>query len=95
VIYQVLYVGKEYILRRAEVTVLKTKEGSVSIEYRGKALTAAPYHNMQSKAEEVSSKELISTLIERKRYKTRPGRHHPWKRGRRGFSRRAPLVSCY
>ena len=96
VIYQVLAIGKEYTLRRAEVTVLKTKNGAVSIEYRGKTLTAVPYHKMQAKAEEVSSKELLATLIERKKYKSRPGRHHPWKRGRRGFSKRGrpPLVSC-
>jgi DNA-binding Lrp family transcriptional regulator len=96
VIYQVLAVGKEYTLRKAEVTVLKTKDGSVSIEYRGKTLTAVPYHKIQARTEEVSSKELLASLVERKKGKFRPGRHHPWKQGHRGFSRKAPpLASCY
>lgn len=95
VIYQVLAAGKEYTLRRAEVTVLKTTNGSVVIECRGKILTVVPYHKIQARAEEVSSKELLATLAARKEYKPRPGRDHPWKRGPRGFSRRPPaFASC-
>lgn len=95
VIYQVLACGKEYTLRQVEVDVLQTKAGKVSIEYRGKPLTAVPYHKMQARAEEVNAKELLVVLREKKEYKTRPGRFHPWKRGPR-FSRRArPLASCF
>lgn len=93
VIYQVLAPGIEYTLRKAKVIVLEIKNGDVSIEYRGKPLTAVPHHKMQARAMEVSSKELLATLMERKKCKYRPGRHHPWKRGSRGFSsKEAPLA---
>jgi len=97
VIYQVIADRREYMLRKAEVMVLKTKDGTVSIEHRGKRLTAVPYHKMQARAEEVSAKELMEKLAEKgTQNKYRPGRRHPWKRGRRGFSKRASeLVCCY
>jgi hypothetical protein len=86
VIYQVIADRREYTLRKAEVMVLKTRDGTVSIEHRGKALIAVPYHQMQAKAEIVSAKELIDALkVKTLRY--RPSRKHPWKHGRRGFSR--------
>jgi hypothetical protein len=95
VIYQVIADRREYTLRKAEVMVLKTKDGMVSIEHRGKPLTAVPYHQMQARAEEVSAKELMVKLAEKRTYNQyRPSRHHPWKRGRRGFSKRALELTC-
>ena len=92
--YQIIAERKEYMFRKAEVMVLETQDGKISIEYRGRPLTAVAYHTMQARAEEVSAKELISALAERKpRYK--PGRTHPWKRRGRGLSQRAPdLAFC-
>lgn len=76
--------------------VLESKNGAVTIEYQGKVLTAVLYHQMQARTEEVSSKELLTKLVEKPRYTPKPGRYHPWKRGRRGFSKRTPiLTSCY
>ena len=92
VTYQVIADRREYILRKAEVMVLETKEGEVSIEYREKPLIATPYHKMQARAEVVSAKELMSLWTEKKR--PRPGRNHPWKRGPRGFSKRASDLAC-
>ncbi len=93
VIYQVIAPCHEYILRNAEVTVLETKDGVVSIEYRGKQLTAVPHHKMQAQTEVVSAKELIVKLAERKeRCRYRPSRRHPWKRGPRGFSNKHKLA---
>jgi hypothetical protein len=91
VIYQVLADRREYALRKAEVTILESKEGNVSIECRGKPVTAVPYHKMQARAEVVSAKELVSVVVEKGRPK--PSRKHPWKRGPRGFSRKAPDLS--
>lgn len=94
VIYQIFADKREYILRKAEVTVLEARDGKVVIEYRGKPLIATPYHKMQARAEVVSSKEILSTLIERKVRK--PGKKHPWKSGPRGFSKRpGELAECY
>ena len=93
VIYQVIVPEQvEYTLRKAEVMVVETKDGKVSIECRGKTLTAVPYHEMQAQAPEVSSKELLAKLMETKieqnRPRHKPSRRHPWKCGRRGFSKR-------
>ena len=88
VIYQVFADKKEYTLRKAKVTVLEARDGSITIECRGKALTTQPYHKMQARTEEVSGKELLTKLadIAEAKAKYKPSRKHPWKRGRRGFS---------
>jgi hypothetical protein len=88
VIYQVLADRREYTLRKAEVTILEARDGNITIEHRGKPLTAVPHHKMQARTEEVSSKELMAKLAEKaaSRKKYRPGRKHPWKSGRKGFS---------
>lgn len=90
VIYQVIALDRlEYTLRKAEVTVIETEGGKISFECRGKPLSAVPHHQMAPQAEEVSSKELLTKLVEMgsrpSRPKPKPGRHHPWKRGKRGF----------
>lgn len=88
VIYQVFAHQREYTLRKAEVLVLERKDGTVSVEHRGKALTIIPYHKTQAKAEELSRKELLAKLTEKvaAKKKYRPGRRHPWKIKKRGFS---------
>ena len=87
-IYQVFAHEREYVLRKARVTVCETQDGNITIEYKGKVLSMTPYHQLQARVEEVSGKELMAKLAERvtskKAYK--PNCHHPWKRGRRGFS---------
>ena len=95
VIYQVIVPDESaYTLRKAEVTVIETREGSVSFVCRGKLLTAVPYHKMQAQAEEVSSKELIARLAERlaakDRCKPKIDRNHPWRRSRHGRRKKAP-----
>ena len=96
VIYQILADRREYTLRQAEVMVLEAWDGNISIEHRGKELTAVPYHKMQARSEEVSAKELVTKLTETTANKARyrPGRKHPWKNGPRGFSKRAPEMAC-
>jgi hypothetical protein len=94
VVYQIISKRETYAMRKAEVTVLESKDGTVTIEYRGKPLIAVPYHQMQARAEEVSSKE-IATTLERKKKPYKPGKYHPWKSARRGFSRqRRELYLC-
>ena len=96
VIYQVFADEREYTLRKARVTVLETKDGAVTIEHRGKPLTVQPYHKMQARAEEVSGKELMAKLADKAAARYKPSRKHPWKRGRRGFSKRTlDLACCY
>ena len=96
VIYQVLADRREYTLRKAEVTILEAKDGTIAIEHRETSLTAVPYHKMQAKTPECSGKELLTELTERaaareaassSKRKYRPGSKHPWKIGKRGFSR--------
>jgi len=96
VIYQVFADKREYILRKARVTIFETKDGAVTIEHRGKALTVQPYYQMQARTEEVSGKELMAKLAERGTTmgRCRPSRNHPWKRGPRGFTKRAPELAC-
>lgn len=94
VIYQVFADKREYTLRKARVTVLETKDGAVTIEHRGKPLTVQPYHKMQARAEEVSGKELMAKLADKAAARYKPSRKHPWKRGRRGFSKRTPDLAC-
>ena len=79
-------------MRKAEVTVLESKDGTVTIEdIEAKFITAVPYHQMQARAEEVSSKE-IATALERKKKPYKPGQYHPWKSARRGFSEFAERI---
>jgi hypothetical protein len=94
VIYQVFADKREYMLRKARVTVLETKDGAVTIEHRGKPLTVQPYHKMQARAEEVSGKELMAKLADKAEARYKPSHKHPWKRGRRGFSKRTPDPAC-
>lgn len=94
VIYQIITDRQSYALRKAEVVVLETPNGTIAIEYHGKPLTAVPYHQMQARAEVVSSKELPVALEPKEEKRYRPGRRHPWKRGKRGFSRRLPQLTC-
>lgn len=93
VIYQVITKRETYAMKKAEVTILESKDGAVTIEYRGKPLTAVPYHQMQARAEEVSSKE-IATALESKKKQYKPNHRHPWKSGRRGFSSRQASAIC-
>ena len=101
VIYQVIAPERlEYTLKGAEVTVLETKQGALSFEYRGNPLKAVSYHQMEAPLPEVSSKELVEALLARNPQKTdlrcKPkSRRHPWKRGPRGFSKRTrDLAYC-
>lgn len=96
VIYQVIAPEQlEYTLRKAEVTIIEAKEGVVSIECRGKLLHAVSYHEQCTVVPEVSGKELLTQLKETHaehkccRYRPkRPGKHHPWKCQKRGFSKK-------
>lgn len=93
VIYQIISEKATYTMRKAEVVVLESKDGTVIIEHRGKPLIVVPYHQMQARAEEVSSKE-IATILENKKKRYKPGRYHPWKSNRRGFSSRQTKTVC-
>jgi hypothetical protein len=93
VIYQIITERQSYAMRKAEVTILESKDGTVIVEYKGSPLTAVPYNQMQARTEVVSAKEIEVALGE-KRKQHRPGRYHPWKRARRGFSVRRDLACC-
>lgn len=88
VIYQVVTKRPDYAMRKATVNVLKAKDGTIMIEYRGKPLIAVPYHQMQARAEVISSKEIAEAIERKQKQKYRPNKYHPWKRGRRGFTTR-------
>jgi hypothetical protein len=97
VTYQVFAHKREYTLKKAEVTVLEMRDGSVSIEHRGKPLSAAPFHKIQARTPECSGKELMAELVDKaaeiaakgpRRYK--PTRNHPWKQSRSGRLKKPP-----
>jgi hypothetical protein len=96
VIYQVFADRREYALRKAKVTILERRDGTVTIEHRGKPLTVQPYHKMQARAEEVSGKELTTKLIETAtmRRERKQSARHPWKSGPRGYSRKSTDKAC-
>lgn len=85
VIYQIITERPSYAMRNAAVLVLESREGTIAIEYKGKALTAVAYHQMQARTDVISSKEIMTFIEQSQKRKYRPGRTHPWKRGRRGF----------
>ena len=93
IIYQIIAEKLEYTLRKAEVTVLEFKDGSVRIEYKGKRLTVKPYHKMLARTEVVSAKEL-PIVFEEKKQRSSPSKRHPWKRGKRGFSTNNANLAC-
>lgn len=86
VIYQVIADKKEYTLRKAKVTIIENRQGDIVIEHKGKALKAVPFHKMEARTDVVSSKELLSRLVEFQTTKYKPKRSHPWKSNKRGFS---------
>jgi hypothetical protein len=87
IVYQIISERSTYAMRKAQVVVLESKDGTVKIEYRGKPLLAVSYHQMQARAEEVSAKE-IATVLEQQKRPYKPGKYHPWKRDYRLFSAR-------
>jgi hypothetical protein len=90
VLYQIYADGLEYTLRKKEITILEYQDGKVFFENNGKLLKAVAYKEVESPAEEVSSKELVSVLIEkekRKKKQWQPGANHPWKNGSKKRSR--------
>ena len=95
-LYQI-YAGKlEYTLRNAEITVFEYEDGRVLFERNGKELKAIPYKEVSAPTEEVSSKELLTTLMDKENTKGRkkvykPGSNHPWKQS----SRRSTRNFCY
>lgn len=91
--YQIITERASYAMRKAVVTVLESRDGTVRIEYKGKSLTAVPYHQVQARTEVISAKEIDAALAQEKK-KYRPGPRHPWKSARRGFStRKVPAYS--
>lgn len=94
VTYQVITERPDYAMRKAAVEVRESKDGSIAIEYKGKPLTAVPYHQMQARTEVISTKELIAALETRPERKYRPNQYHPWKSPRRGFASRPKLAYC-
>ena len=84
VLYQIYAERLEYTLRNTEITVFEYQDGRVLFEYNGKELKAIPYKEVSAPTEEVSSKELLETLINKENAKVekktyRPGVNHPWK----------------
>lgn len=88
ILYQICADKQEHTLRKAKVTVLKTKEGKISFEYRGKSLKAIPYNEVEAKTEEVSSKELLESMAKKlsKKVKYIPPHNHAWKRWKAPYS---------
>lgn len=84
VLYQIYADKLEYTLRNQEVTVFEYQDGKVFFERNGKLLKAIPYKEVEAPVEEVSAKELLSTLLQReatkpKKKNWKPGANHPWK----------------
>jgi transposase len=82
VIYQIKSKRASYTMRKAEVWVCESRNGEITIEYKGKALDYTTYHKQPRQAEVVDSKRVEAKGFEPisniKRHK--PGPDHPWKR---------------
>ena len=96
VLYQIYAEKAEYTLRNKEITICEYRDGKVRFEDNGKVLNAIPYKEISAPTEEISSKELLTTLMDKENTKGRkkvykPGSNHPWKQS----SRRSTRNFCY
>ncbi len=84
VIYQIQTPRPTYALRQAEVVVREDRQGTITIEYKGKPLTHTIYHCQLRQAEETPSKLMDAALAKpspkRRRARPVPATDHPWKR---------------
>jgi len=83
ILYQIRSSRPGYALRKAQVEMRESRDGQISIFYKGQELDYEVYHEQQSQGKEVLSKllnEEVNQLVKRD-YK--PAKNHPWKRYRR------------
>lgn len=77
VIYQIMMEKPSRSLIRAQVVVLESPDGKISIEYKGKSLKFKEFLKQISNGKEISSKEIDSFL--RKAKERKVSYRHPWK----------------
>lgn len=85
VIYQIQTPRPTYALRQAQVVVREDRQGTITIEYKGKPLTYTVYHRQLHQAEETPSKLIDAALAtkrspQQRRAPSVPPADHPWKR---------------
>lgn len=77
IIYQLPEGKRPQGIFKAEITVIKKLDGSISFEYKGKGLPFVNFSKQVYNGKEVGSKELDN--IFQKRKKVIPSKNHPWR----------------
>lgn len=85
IIYQIVQEKPSMSMRKAQVLVLKGLDGSISIEYKGKAVPFKEYGKQEYVGKEISSKEIERFLREPK--KREVPAYHPWRSRRSGIQK--------
>lgn len=82
VIYQIKTSRPSYAMRHAHVLVSESRDGVVTIHYKGKELAYEVHHRQSPQARIVNSKEIDQTLTPTKRGGSRIAMRadHPWRR---------------
>jgi len=80
-IYQIVNNKACHNLSKAKITVCKTLDGVISVEYRGKQLPFKAFGNQCFIGREVSSKELALSWNTNRKKRMVP-ENHPWKQKR-------------
>lgn len=85
IIYQIQTEREVYALRRAKVTLLERKDGSLVVLYKGKPLGFRAYNSQEKQGEIVDSKSLNTVIddlqkrLQVPKQKRKPAHNHPWR----------------
>jgi transposase len=82
VVYQLVQPRGTRAFRGAQVLVLETSDGRLTVEYRGRPLAVAPVQQHVHQAQEANSKTLAAAVeaAQRKQTPPKPAADHPWRR---------------
>jgi transposase len=89
-IYQIMTERTSRELMGAQVSIIKTIDGALFLEYKGKSLAFKKYSEQVANGEEVTSKEIEKYLKKQIGVKIskKPARHHKWNQEARALARR-------
>jgi hypothetical protein len=82
VVYQLAQPPGTHAFRGAQVLVLETPDGRLTVEYHGRPLAVAPVAQQVHQAQEANSKTLAAAVeaAQRKQTPPKPAANHPWRR---------------
>jgi hypothetical protein len=83
VVYQLVQPRRTRAFRGAQVVVLETPDGGLTVEYRGRPLAVTPAGQHVPQAQEANSKTLATAVEAAQRKQApppKPAANHPWRR---------------